>query len=379
MSDLLTDCRARTDDMVALLTTLIGYETPTRDKAAVDRLGDYLAGRLADLGAAVERYPLESAGDMILAKWNSDAPGKPITFIAHMDTVWPLGTLAARPVRIEDGKLYGPGSVDMKGGIAILLSIFEVLQARGEFPDRPVWVLLTSDEELGSKHSEGLIKKVALASGLCLIMEPPTAEGELKTWRKGIANFKVKTVGRASHAGGAPEAGINAVVELAHQTVALHKMNDLRNGTSVSVTVVHGGITDNVIPDAAEASVDVRFLTQEAADRVVEDIRGLRPVLPGAEVIVEGGVSRPPMERDAQMQRTFAQIKRIGESIGLAVYEGGSGGGSDGNFTAALGVPTLDGLGSGGTGLHALDEHVVISSLAEKTALLAALLQQWTM
>ncbi len=379
MSDLLTYCRDRADEVTALIQTLVEYESFSADKPAVDRLADYLAGQFQALGAAVERYPNTTVGDMLLAKWNADASGKPITFIGHMDTVWPAGTLAQRPIRIEDGRLYGPGAIDMKAGLAVMLEAIRVLRARGEFPDRPVWALVTGDEEIGSRHSRELIEQVAAQSGLVLIMEPATPEGALKTWRKGIATYTVRTVGKQSHAGGAPEEGINAVVELAHQIIALHRLNDLKNGTSVSVTVVKGGHASNVIPDSAEAQVDVRTLTIEAADRIDAAVRNLHPVLPGAQVIVEGGESRPPLERDEKMLRAFAQVKQIGDSIGVAVREGGSGGASDGNFTSAIGVPTLDGMGPTGAGLHAVHEHVLLSSVPEKVALIAAMLKGWEM
>ncbi len=379
MTDLLAYCRDRADEMVDLLKTLIAFESFSSDKAAVDRLVTFLEGRLAALGAAVARVPQDMVGDLLLAKWNDGAPGRPITFLVHLDTVWPVGTLAARPIRIEDGRLYGPGAVDMKAGIAAMLSAIQILQARGEFPERPIWALATTDEEIGSVHSEELIREVAAQSGLCLVMEPATPEGALKTWRKGIATFTVRAVGRASHAGGAPEAGINAVVELAHQIVKLHGLNDLPHGTSVSVTMVSGGHAGNVIPDRAEAHVDARYLTGEVGQRLAEQIQKLHPVLPGAQLVVESRERRPPLERDEQMQRTFRQAQAIGEKLGLAVREGGSGGGSDGNLTASLGVPTLDGLGPTGDGLHAEHEHVLLSSLPERTALVAALLREWKM
>ncbi len=379
MSDLLADCRQYEGEMVDLLKVLIEAESYSSEKAAVDRLATDMAARFEALGAAVERYPEEEVGDMLLARWNIDAPGKPITLLIHLDTVWPVGTLARRPVRIEDGRLYGPGSIDMKAGIAVTLSAIKVLQARGEFPDRPIWVLTTTDEEVGSRYSEGLIRKAATQSGLVLVMEPATPEGALKTWRKGISNFVVRASGRASHAGGAPEAGINAIVELAHQIIKLHGLNDLPNGTSVSVTMVEGGHTNNVIPDRAEVFVDMRYLTMAAGERVAAQIRALQAVTPGAQLFIESRESRPPLERDDKMIRAFTQAKTIGEKLGLALYEDGSGGGSDGNFTASIGIPTLDGMGPTGEGLHAEHENVLISSLPEKTALVAAILRDWRM
>lgn len=379
MSDLLTRCQQQQGAMIDLLTALIETESYTSDKAAVDRLATDMQACFEALGAVVERFPEEEVGDMLLARWNSDAPGKPITLLTHMDTVWPVGTLARRPIHIENGRLYGPGSIDMKAGLTVTLSAIEVLQAHGEFPYRPIWVLATTDEEVGSCYSEGLIRKIATQSGLVLVMEPATPEGALKTWRKGINNFVVRASGRASHAGGAPEAGINAIVELAHQVIKLHGLNDLPNGTSVSVTMIEGGHTNNVIPDRAELFVDMRYLTQAAGERVADQIRALQPVTPGAQLFIESRESRPPLERDDKMIRAFAQAKAIGKKLGLDIREGGSGGGSDGNFTASIGIPTLDGMGPTGDGLHAEHENVLISSLPEKTALVAAILRDWAM
>jgi glutamate carboxypeptidase len=378
MFDLLTYFQGRKQEMVDFLTTLINYETPTTDKAAVDKLGAFMNAQFKELGASVTRIPQEHVGDMLLAKWNENAPGKPLMFLIHIDTVWPLGTLAERPVRIdEEGKLFGPGAVDMKGGITITMFSIRGLVERGELPNRPIWVLMTSDEEVGSIYSEALIKEKAAECGLVLVMEPATKEEALKTWRKGVGNFTVVVEGRPSHAGNAPEQGINAVVELAQQTLKLNDMNDLKNGTSVSVTVVNGGSATNVIPAKATAEVDVRTLSARAWEEISQRILNLTPFIPGAKVSASLHHSRGPMEHNVQMERSFAQCKAIGERYGLMVREDGSGGGSDGNFTAHMGIPTLDGLGPQGDGLHALHEHVVLNSLPRRATLLAAMLKEW--
>ncbi|MBL8164764.1 MAG: M20 family metallopeptidase, partial [Anaerolineae bacterium] len=360
------------------LTTLVAYETPTTDKAAVDKLGAFMEAQFRELGAAVTRLSQEKVGDFLLAKWNEGAPGKPIMFLIHIDTVWPLGTLAERPTRIDDeGRLFGPGAIDMKGGITVALWALRGLVERGELPNRPIWVLMTSDEEVGSVHSEPVIREVAAHCGLVLVMEPATKEEALKTWRKGVGTYTVSVEGRPSHAGNAPEQGINAVIELAQQALRLHALNDLKNGTSVSVTVFHGGSATNVIPAKASAEVDVRTLNARAWDEISAQITNLTPFIPGAKVTVTPGHARGPMEHNEQMQRTFAQCKAIGERYGLTVREDGSGGGSDGNFTAHMGIPTLDGLGPQGDGLHALHEHVVLASLPRRATLLAAMLKDW--
>jgi len=380
MSDLLTYFQSKQQSMIDYLTTLVNYETPTTDKALVDKLGAFMETEFRGLGANVTRYPQSHVGDFLLAKWNENAPGKPIMFLIHIDTVWPEGTLAEHPVRIdEEGKLFGPGAIDMKGGITAAVWSIRGLVERNELPNRPIWILMTSDEEVGSIYSEPVIRERAAQAGLVLVMEPATKEEALKTWRKGVGNYTVAVEGRPSHAGNAPEQGINAVVELAQQTLKLHAMNDLKNGTSVSVTVVHGGSATNVIPAKATAEVDVRTLNARAWDEISEQIKGLTPFIPGAKVTVIPGHTRGPMEHNDQMKRSFAQCKTIGEKYGLTVREDGSGGGSDGNFTAHMGIPTLDGLGPQGDGLHALHEHVVLASLPRRATLLAAMLKDWVM
>jgi glutamate carboxypeptidase len=379
MSELLTYFQDQRPAMIDLLTSLVHYETPTRDKAAVDRLGAFMETQFRDLGASsIQRLPQTAVGDFLLAKWHADTPGLPILFLVHIDTVWPLGTLANRPVTIDDdGRLFGPGAVDMKGGITIMLTALRGLIERGELPERPIWVLMTTDEEIGSIHSKNPIIATARQCGLVLVMEPATPEEALKTWRKGTAVYEVEAIGRASHAGNAPEQGINAIVELAQQIMVLNGLNDLKNGTSVSVTTVEGGITMNVIPPNARAQVDVRTLTAQAYNEVDARIRALQPFVPGAQVKVSQHHARGPMERNAQMIAAFAQARAIGAALGLTVREDGSGGGSDGNFTAFEGITTLDGLGPQGAGLHAEDEHVVLNSLPRRAALIAGMLRDW--
>lgn len=378
MPDLLTYFQGQRENMVELLTRLVNVESPTTDKAATDQLGALMEGEFTALGASVTRIPQTEVGDFLLAKWNEGAPGLPILFLIHIDTVWPLGTLAERPVRIsEDGRLYGPGAIDMKGGITVMLSAIRGLMERGELPDRPIWTLMTTDEEVGSVYSRPVITELAPHCGLVLVMEPATPEEALKTWRKGIAIYAVHVEGRASHAGNAPEQGINAIVEMAQQIMEISKLNDLRNGTSVSVTMINGGSAGNVIPASASVHVDVRILASAALERIDQAMQNLQPFIPGAKVWVESGVSRGPMERNEKMRADFAQCKAIGEKLGLTIREDGSGGGSDGNITASLGVSTLDGLGPQGEGLHAVHENVVIASLPRRAALVAGMLRDW--
>ncbi len=368
------------NEIIDLTTTLANLESPSSDKAHVDVLGHTIEATVNGLGAEVRRIPRSEVGDILLAKWNPKASGKPIVFMMHMDTVWPIGTLAQRPVHIEGDRLIGPGVWDMKVSIAMVLSAIKGLQQRGEFPDRPVWGLFTSDEETGSVHSVDVIEEVARQAALCLIMEfGSPGNGGLRTWRKGVGHYIVNVTGRASHAGNAPEKGINAVVELAHQTLKITELARMDMGTSVSVTTIKGGIAFNVIPASASAEVDLRYKTKLEAERVDTAIRGLKPVVPGAQVAVElEGMLRPPMERDDLMIKNFERAKAIAAKLGYDLLEDGSGGGSDGNFTAALGISTLDGFGAAGEGAHAATEQAVISSIPVRTALLDRIIVEWT-
>ena len=379
MADLLEFFYARTEQMVEKLGRLVLFESPSHSKEHVDKLAEYVEWVCKSLDAEIEVYPFERAGDVRLAKWNADAPGKPIMLLTHLDTVWPVGSLEQMPLREEGDLLYGPGALDMKAGVVVALEAIRGLRDRGELPHRPIWLFLSTDEEIGSPNTRDLIQEKAAQAGLVLVLEPAAEAEALKAWRKGIARYVVRTVGRAAHSGNAPEAGINAVIEAAHQALVMHGLNDLRNGTSVSVTVIKGGIATNVIPPEAELEVDVRFLTAAEAQRVDDAIQHLTPVLPGADVVVEGGIDRGPMEFNEQMVRATRHAQAIAATLGLELREDGSGGASDGNFTAAMGIPTLDGLGAGGVGMHAVHEQVAIRTLPRRAALVAKLLCDWDM
>lgn len=366
------------EDLVALLRALVALESPTTEKAAVDRLGAFVAERLKDLGASVERRPQEAVGDHWIATWGDPEAATQILTLCHLDTVWPLGTLSRMPIREEGGCLYGPGAFDMKGGIAILLGALQGLRRMGLRPPHRIRMLFTSDEETGSETSRVLIEEEARRSHLVLCLEPALPDGSLKTFRKGVADFTVIAYGRSAHAGADPHRGINAIEELAYQIMRLRQLADPRRGTTVTVGVIRGGTRPNVVPEQAEMIVDVRVSTRAEMSRIEAAFRNLRPILEGARLEVRGGFNRPPMERNAQMIATFERARAIAATLGLALTEGGTGGGSDANFTAALGIPTLDGLGAVGNGAHALDEHVRIDSLPLRAALVAALLSRWT-
>ncbi len=375
MPELLDFFQKRQDSMLAFLTELVQRESFTRDKAQVDALVDFVAETLTARGAdSVQCYAQSQVGDFLLAKWNVAAPGPPFLFLAHLDTVHASGTLAKMPIKLEDGRYYGPGALDMKAGVVIALEAIRGLQERGQLPDRPIHFLFTTDEEIGSPQSEALIKAQAADCGLALVLEPATKEGTLKTWRKGGGKYELIIEGRAAHAGIAPQEGINAIIEFARQALEINQLNDLKYGTSVSLTLVEGGSAGNVIPARVKAHIDTRVLTLAAMRELHTALTGLYPKMPGAKVTCRRQAQRPPMERRPGL---FERAAAISQAHGITLYEGGSGGGSDGNFTAAMGIPTLDGLGAHGDGAHAPHEHVIISSLPRQAACIAALLLEW--
>ena len=368
------DFETKKPGMVALLKKLVQLESPSNDKAAVDRLGAFLAEEYRAAGAQVEIVPNATTGDHIIARWGSGPGG--ILLMHHMDTVFPLGTLEHMPFYEKDVCLFGPGVLDMKGGIVVSLAAITMLKASGDLT-RPVTVLVTSDEEIGSETSQELIKSLAKEAALVLVMESGLLDGSLKTWRKGVGDFLVKVKGRAAHAGGAHQEGRNAIEELAHQVLAIQKMTDYEKGTTLNVGVIKGGSVSNVVPEEATAEVDFRVLIPEEAGRVAKAMQALKPVTPDTVLTVSGGLNRPPMPEDALMKATFERAREIAAGIGQHIKAGGSGGGSDGNFVAPLGIPLLDGMGTYGEGLHSEREYIFTRSLPERAALTAALIKNW--
>jgi glutamate carboxypeptidase len=378
MSNLRNLCSQALPDTVALLKQLAAIESPSHDKAAVDTCVAFVAEQLRALGADVTLVPQTTAGNQLKVTWPGTDQSTQFLTLCHLDTVWPIGTLAAAvPLREEAGKLFGPGVYDMKAGTAILLTALRVLREAGLPPRHPVQMLFTGDEEVGSVTSHDLIETEARRSLLTVVLEPALASGQIKTFRKGVGEFTVVAHGRAAHAGGDHQKGINAIEELAYHIPVLQKLTDYATGTTINVGVIRGGSASNVVPERAEMEVDFRISQMAEIDRVVMAVQGLQPVLTGARLEISGGLNRPPMEHNATMVKTFEQAQRLAASIGLTLEEGSTGGGSDGNFTAGLGTPTLDGMGAVGDGAHATHEHVVIASLAERAALLATILTQW--
>ncbi len=365
------------ESILASLEDLVRLESPSRDKPALDALGNYLGDMLRGLGGSIEVIPNEHGGDHILARFPGPPAKRPALVLGHFDTVWPKGTIKRMPFRVEaGGRAYGPGIFDMKAGIAAFTSALPVLMSSKSPNRRPIWSLLTSDEEIGSPTSRGLIEDLARQCAYVLVLEPPLADGGLKTSRKGVGRFRLEIEGKAAHAGVAPTQGRSAIIELAHQILAIQQLQDLGAGTTINIGVVTGGTTANVVPASASAEIDVRVVSAGEAARMSSALLAVSPLTPEVRLTMSGGFTRPPMERTPAVAALFEQARQIGRVLGLELTEGSTGGGSDGNVTAALGVPTLDGLGVRGGGAHADDEHIVIDSLPERAALLAALLLQ---
>jgi len=357
--------------IVQTVESLVRLESPSTDKAAVDRCGAVLAGMLRAAGAAVETLPQRERGDHLVARIAGD--GQPVMLLGHFDTVWPVGTLERMPCRRDGDRLYGPGTFDMKAGIALALAALSALRAaRARHP--PIVVMLSTDEEIGSATSRAAIEAEARRCRAVFVLEPALPGGALKTARKGCGEFELVVHGVAAHAGLDPGKGASAIHELAAQIAIVERLQDLPRGISVNVGVIAGGSRPNVVAEHARAIVDARAPTKEAAESVERAIRALQPGRPGTRLTISGGFERPPMERTAASRELFARARAVASSLGHGLDEGSAGGGSDGNFTAALGVPTLDGLGAIGDGAHAAHEHVEVSSLPWRAALLAGLL-----
>jgi glutamate carboxypeptidase len=367
----------REPEMLRVLRALVEIESFSADKLAVDRCGLLVAAEFRRRGGRVRILRNAARGNLVrveIGARRARESGK-LLVLGHLDTVYPSGTLRRMPFRVARGRAWGPGTFDMKGGIVLALFAVEALRAFGISPRRKIVFLWTGDEEIGSAASRAHIEKEARRSDAVLVLEPALGlDGRAKTQRKGIGEFEILVHGRAAHAGVDPERGTNAAHELALQIARLMKMNDARRGITVQANVISGGTATNVVPEFARAQVDVRFARARDARGLQRRLLGLRPILKGARIEVRGGLNRPPLERSAGVAALFHQAQAIAREIGFRLDEAATGGGSDGNFTAALGAPTLDGIGVVGDGAHSPREHVVIRELPRRAALLAELL-----
>lgn len=363
--------------MVETIRELVEIESPSDNKPAVDRIAKFLAPKFEALGGRVQLHPSNDFGDSLQINFTSASNGKPVLLLGHYDTVYPLGTLAKMPCIIEDGRLRGPGVLDMKSGIALILHAIAALQEwHGGLP-RPITIFLVSDEEVGSRSSRKITEALARKSAGVLVLEPAAGlRGAVKTARKGVGEYMLRVKGVAAHAGLDPGKGHSAILELARQIAILAKLNNLRQGVSVNAGVIEGGTRTNVVAAEASVRIDVRIKNAKQAAGIDRKLRSLKPFDKYCQLEMTGGINRLPMERTAGVATLYKKARQIAAEVGWKLEEAAVGGGSDGNFTAGIGIPTLDGLGGVGDGAHAVHEFIVISELPRRALLLAEMIER---
>jgi glutamate carboxypeptidase len=373
-NDMLRWLTARQPEMVTQVRELVTRESPTHQKAACDAVCEYLAGQFRALGGKVKVHRQKTAGNHLQVDFTGPRGHKPVLLLGHYDTVYDMGTLKTMPWREKDGKLCGPGVFDMKSGIVQIMYALRALGEVGGGLPRPVKVWLVSDEEIGSESSRALTEKLASQCAAVLVCEPSGPRGAVKTARKGVGDFTLKVTGRASHAGLDFEKGQSAILELACQIQAVSQLTDLKRGITLNVGIIRGGTRTNVVAGEAVAEVDLRIGKKSDGPVMERKVRALKPVNRDCKLEITGGVNRPPLERTKQVAALFATARTIARELGISLTEVAVGGGSDGNFTAGMGIPTLDGLGAVGDGAHAAHEYVVAAELPRRAALLAGLI-----
>ncbi|MGO9086851.1 MAG: M20 family metallopeptidase [Candidatus Sulfotelmatobacter sp.] len=367
---------ARQEALVGTIRELVEIESPSDAKPAADRLSQFLGAKFEALGGRARLHRVQDFGDNLQIDFPGREKRQPILLLGHFDTVYPLGTLQTMPCHAADGRLYGPGTLDMKSGIALMLQVIEALESWHAGLPRPVTVFLVSDEEVGSSSSREITESLAKESAAVLVLEPAAGpRGAVKTARKGVGEYKLTVQGVAAHAGLDPGKGHSAIVELARQIAALSKLNDLERGISVNVGVIRGGTRTNVIAAEATAEIDVRIKLATQAVVLDRKLRSLKAFDKRCKLTIEGAVNRMPMERNAGVAALYKKAVAVAKQLDWKLEEAAVGGGSDGNFTAGLGVPTLDGLGGVGSGAHATHEHIVISELPRRAMLLAGMIE----
>ncbi len=364
------------EDMIDDLMALVKAQSPSTDKQSCDACADVITSLFQKrLPVSVRRFHENSVGDQLLLQVGPESTEiKPILVLCHYDTVWNLDEL---PLRREEDRLYGPGVFDMKSGLVLTLWALHALLETGHALPGPVWVFCNSDEETGSAASKDRILQLGKKARAVLVAEPAEAvTGCLKATRKGNGHYHVHIKGKAAHAGNDPLGGISAVEEMAHQILHLHALADLPSGTSVNVGVARGGTRANIIADEADMDVDVRFLTEKEAVRIEQAFQSLTPVHPGITLTVTGGRSMPPMEDTSENRSLLEVAKQAAEALDYPLQTCSAGGCSNGNLTSAAGIPTLDGLGATGEGLHARHEQLYVEEYPLRTALMASLLMR---
>jgi glutamate carboxypeptidase len=366
----------RQDAIVAFARALVESESPSGDEAGSKAVVSLLAAAAAGISRvpSIERVASEDYGEHLRITAFGDSREKPVVILGHTDTVHPRGSLKQRPWRLEGNRAYGPGVFDMKASCALAIEVVRACVSTGLTPRRPVILLLTCDEETGSRTGKQLVEAEARRAHAVLVLEPPGSGGRVKTGRKGTGMFTIEARGRAAHAGLEPEKGASAILELARQTERLHSFNESSGGISINVGVVQGGTLSNVVAADARAEVDVRFSSGDEAARIESEIFNLRPYDDRVRLIVSGGINRPPMERDQKVLGLYQRAKALAQQLSFELGEIQVGGASDGNFAAAAGAAVLDGLGVMGDGAHAIYEHIIVDDIPRRGALLAGLI-----
>lgn len=354
---------------------LVELESPSHDKRAVNRAVNHTAELCEHIGGQVQLHEHSDFGNSLQARFGTSIAAEPVLVLGHLDTVWDTGSLQSMPWRTEGDRIYGPGLLDMKMGVAMALEAVEMLQALDALT-RPVVLLLHGDEEVGSPRSRSLTESIGRKSAAVFVLEPAQGEaGAYKTRRKGVGNYRVAVRGVAAHSGVDFERGHSAILELGRLLGKLAALSDPGRGVTVNPGLIGGGSRSNVVAADAWAEVDVRIAHAEDASLIENKLRLLAPEDNSCLVSLSGGINRPPMERSPAIAKLFERAKSLAAEINIPLEEAATGGGSDGNFTAALGIPTLDGMGAVGAGAHASHEHVLRSHIAPRTALLAAMLR----
>jgi glutamate carboxypeptidase len=376
MKSLLDYFQNRQDEVLESIRKLVEIESPSFDIEGSNRAVEFLAGEFKKIPAKtkIERVFRENCGEHLIVRAFENQNGeKPILLLGHTDTVHPRGSFQNNPTRFDGDKFYGCGVFDMKANCVLMLEILRAFSELNLSPKRPLTILLSCDEEVGSETGRELVETEAAKSAFCLVCEP-SARGKAKTARKGTAWFSVKARGIPAHAGLEPEKGASAILELARQIEKLHALNAPEKGTTVNVCTIAGGTTSNVIPEFAEMEVDVRFSALSEAEKIVGAVQSLESFDRRVRLEIEGGLNRPPLERTEKVAALYEKTKKIADEMNYEFGETSVGGASDGNFVAALGVPVLDGLGVAGDGAHTHREHILISDVPKRATLLAALI-----
>lgn len=367
--------RSKLDGIVDSIREIVDIESPSFDPDGIVEVAEWISEKAeaAFTGFEIESVPAEGRGEHLLIRAFRDLPGKPALILGHIDTVHPRGSTERNPTRVENGRLYGCGTFDMKANIALMLEVFTAIRELGLEVTRPVNILLACDEEVGSETGRPLVEAEAAKADYCLVFEP-SARGMIKTGRKGTGGYELLAHGVPAHAGLDPEKGASAVLELAKQIVELERLNDPAAGTTVTVGLIKGGSATNVVPAEAQCSIDVRFASLAEAEKIETAIRSLSPFDKRVTLEVTGEINRPPMERTEAVVQLYEKARGLAASFGYEIGETQVGGASDGNFVGAMGVPVLDGLGIEGDGAHTLDEYVLVEDIPNRAALLTLIL-----